>query len=361
MVANLPGGIHMKVERFEGNPIIQPSDIAPSRDDFEVVGVFNAAAIRFEGKILLLLRVAERPVNFHPDIELVPYFDPGEGRVIVKDFNKCDPAVDFSDPRFINSGGRKYLTSISHLRLARSIDGVEFNIDPEPFMQAAGPLESFGIEDPRATFIDGVYYITYVAVSPAGVVTMLASTADFRGVDRLGVIFCPENKNVVIFPARIGGRYFALHRPESGLFSRRQIWIAESPDLTCWGSHRLLMETRGGWEEARIGAGAVPLAVSGGWLEVYHGADKSGRYCMGAVLLDGEKPWRVLARCKAPLLAPEAPYESKGFFSDTVFTCGAIEGDGLLSIYYGAADRSLCCARATVKDILAWMEPEACE
>ena len=120
--------------------------------------------------------------------------------------------------------------------------------------------EILGIEDPRITLVNSTYYIDYVAVSPRGVTTYLASTHDFRSFERHGVIFAPENKDVVLFPEQISGKYFALHRPHSALFSRNDMWVAESPDLRSWGNHRHLMGLRHGmWDETRIGAGAPPV------------------------------------------------------------------------------------------------------
>jgi len=198
------------------------------------------------------------------------------------------------------------------------------------------------------------YDIAYVAVSPLGVTTCLASTRDFASFTRHGVIFHPDNKDVALFPEAVGGRYHALHRPHSSLFLRNDIWLADSPDLVCWGHHRRLLGTRDGrWDETRIGAGAPPLRTGQGWLELYHGADRRHRYCLGAVLLDGEQPGRVLARSETPLLAPEADYERSGFFGDVVFSCGVLGEDDRLKIYYGAADTSICYAEIPLADVYA--------
>jgi len=108
----------VKVFRSPNNPIIKPEDIKPSRDDFEVIGVFNAGVTRFKDKVVLLLRVAERPINKHPDIVLTAFYEVSKGKLVVKEFSKGDPENDFSDPRLIITPSRTYLTSISHLRLA---------------------------------------------------------------------------------------------------------------------------------------------------------------------------------------------------------------------------------------------------
>ncbi len=343
----------MEAFRWPNNPIIAPEDLAPSHDDFEVIGVFNAGVCRLKDEVVLLLRVAERPVSKHPNLVLAALYDEARQRIVLKDFSKDDPRNDFSDPRLIVTPQGTYLTSISYLKLARSKDGVHFQIEKMPALQPANNYEAFGIEDPRISLIDGTYYVTYVAVSPLGITTALASTRDFKSFERHGVIFCPDNKDALIFPDKINGRYYALHRPASGLFTKQDIWIAESPDLLRWGNHRCLMATReDAWDQLKIGAGAVPFRTSEGWVEVYHGADRNNRYCLGAVLLDEQEPWKVLARSEEPVFEPQAEYECGGFFGNVVFSCGLLCEDGMVKIYYGAADTSICYAELRLDDVM---------
>ncbi len=343
----------MRVLRSPQNPIIRPQDIKPSREDFEVLCVLNAGVARFAGETILLLRVAEKPVNNDSDVVSTAVYDVTAGRFVIVEFSKSDPQTDLSDPRLIVRPGQTYLTSISHLRLARSTDGINFEIDQKPTVLPTAPYETFGIEDPRITLIDGTYYITYVAVSPYGVTTCLITTEDFVSFNRKGVIFCPENKDVVLLPEKVSGKYYALHRPVSPLFNKHEMWIAESLDLCCWGNHRCLMSPRiNYWDEIKIGAGAVPFRVPEGWLEIYHGADRNSRYSLGAVLLDGREPWKVIARTDKPILEPRTVYEQEGFFGNVVFTCGLLCEDGKLMVYYGAADTTICCARFSLENII---------
>ncbi|MHC4123576.1 MAG: glycoside hydrolase family 130 protein [Planctomycetota bacterium] len=347
----------MAVLRCLQNPIIKPEDIKSSRDDFEVVGVFNPGVVRFGNEVILFLRVAERPICKLHELELTAVYDMGTRKIVVKEFSKDDPRVDFSDPRLIITPAQTYLTSLSHFRVARSKDGVNFQIDDTPTMETANEFETFGIEDPRIAFIDGVYYITYVSVSPLGVTTSLALTRDFERFERCGVVSCPDNKDVVLFPKKIGGKYYLLQRPMTPLFKRYDMWISESADLRYWGNHRYLMGAqKAGWDGGKIGAGAVPFEVEQGWLEVYHGVDEKDRYCLGAVLLDKEKPWKVIARAKQPILVPEKDYECSGFFSKVVFTCGLLYEQEKLKIYYGAADSVICCAELALQEVLEQLE-----
>jgi predicted GH43/DUF377 family glycosyl hydrolase len=343
----------LKVFRSPKNPILEPKDVPPSRPDYEVIGVFNAGVTRFEDEIILLLRVAERPISPHPDAVLVGVYDVAAGDIVEKKLLKDDPENDFSDPRLIVRPSETYLTSISHLRIARSSDGIKFEVEDNPAIAAANEYETFGVEDPRISLIDGTYYIAYVAVSPFGITTALASTKDFKSFERHGVIFCPENKDIVLWPERIDGDYYALHRPVSPLFKKQEIWVAQSPDLCCWGNHRYLMGSRPGhWDEAKVGASAVPFRVDSGWVEIYHGANRDNRYCLGAVLLDAAEPWKVIARADKPLLEPETDYEIEGFFGNVVFNCGLLAEDGKLRIYYGVADTAVCYAEVELNQVL---------
>ena len=349
----------MTITRHRENPLIKTEDTAPSRSDLEVAGLFNAGVTYLGDKVILLLRVAEMAVNKNPEVAVVPVYDVRQKKIVLKRFAANSSDIDLFDPRFVKVGHLKYLTSISHLRLAESRDGVKFQIKQDPAIFPNSRYETFGIEDARITRIDDIYYITYVSVSPEGAATCLASTRDFVSFERHGIIFPPDNRNVAIFPEKINGRYYALHRPSAALFSKRQIWISESRDLLSWGNHKVLLGAGGGsWDSSRLGAGAVPFKTERGWLEIYHGVDKTGRYCLGAVLLDGEKPWKVIGRTNKPIMQPQADYECRGFFDNVIFTCGLLYEERTLKIYYGAADRCLCRADISVDAVFEkFIEP----
>jgi predicted GH43/DUF377 family glycosyl hydrolase len=347
----------MNIYRYEENPLVTPADVKPYHEGFEVIGAFNAGVAKYNGEVLMLLRVAERPISNDPMIVKAPVFNAATQELDILDFRTDDARYDFSDPRVIrnvnHSATFEYLTSLSYIRVARSTDGHHFTIDDKPLVYPAQSLEAFGIEDPRVTQIGDTYYIYFSAVSPVGVGESMVSTQDFVNFTHHGMIFGPDNKDVLIFPEKINGKYYALHRPTTKSTGNPEMWIAESDNLVYWGNHKHLAGLRDGmWDSGRMGGGAVPFRTEKGWLELYHGATLDHRYCMGALLLDLNDPSKVIARSNQPIMEPETDYEKNGFFGDVVFSCGAlVEGD-VVKMYYGVADTSMACAELSVKEIL---------
>jgi predicted GH43/DUF377 family glycosyl hydrolase len=314
--------------------------------------LLNPGVFRFQDKTWLLLRVAERPEQ-KPGKTTFPIMADSGGLKILE-FDNSDPKLDLSDPRVLRYDGVDYLTTLSHLRLVVSDDGLHFQEAPgRPPLRGCGELESYGVEDCRVTQIESTYYLTYTAVSPQGVGVGLRSTNDWRRFATHGMIFPPHNKDCAVFAEQIGGHYCALHRPSSPVLGGNYLWLAQSPDLFHWGNHRCVARPRSGmWDSARLGAGAAPIRTSQGWLEIYHGADAKHRYCLGALLLDLQEPWKVLARSRDPIMEPTADYERAGFFGEVVFTNGhLVEGDAL-TLYYGASDSVICGARFSIQEIL---------
>jgi predicted GH43/DUF377 family glycosyl hydrolase len=340
-------------KRFGQNPILRPQDVRPSVEGMEVTCLLNPGVFRYQGKTWLLVRVAERPAQI-PGKTSFPILSP-EGRLEILEFNSNDSRLDLSDPRVISFDGQDYLTTLSHLRLLSSDDGVAFTepAQNQPMM-GAGELETYGIEDCRVAQIDETYYLTYTQVSSNGVGVGLRTTRDWQNFVHAGMIFPPHNKDCALFEERIGGKYYALHRPSSPELGGNYIWLAESPDLIHWGGHRCLAHSREGhWDSARVGAGAAPIRTAEGWLEIYHGATKENRYCLGALLLDLHEPWRVLARSETPIMEPLASYEKEGFFGQVIFTNGHLVDGDRLTVYYGAADSVICAAHFSIRSILS--------
>ncbi len=339
-------------KRFVQNPLLSGKDLAPAIEGMEIACILNPGVFRYNGKIWMVLRVAERPVQ---QDDAVSFPICGEdGGIKVLSFDKKHPELDLSDPRVISYKGRNYLTTLSYFRFVSSEDGIRFREDPDyPPVFGCGPLETFGIEDCRvATASDG-FWLTYTEVSEVAVGVGLMHTADWKSFERLGMIFPPHNKDCALFEEKIGDRYFAFHRPSSPELGGNYIWLAESYDRLHWGGHRCVATTRPGmWDSARVGAGAAPIRTEKGWLEIYHGADENNRYCLGALLLDLENPSKVLARSVEPIMEPEAPYELTGFFGNVIFTNGHIVDGDTVTMYYGASDEVICGAELSIRSIL---------
>lgn len=346
--------------RFPQNPIITTKDIKPSHEGLVVECVLNPGVFTFDDKTWLLLRVAERPIQ-KESIASFPVLAE-DGSLEIMEFATDDPDVDLSDPRYVRYKGITYLSTISHLRLVCSDDGVHF-YEPTDFptkIFGKGKLERFGIEDCRVSLMGDTYYLTYTEVSESGVGVGLMTTKDWRTIHRKGMILPPHNKDCALFEEKINDKYYCLHRPSGTDIGGNFIWIATSQNLTHWGEHHCILHTREGmWDSARVGAGAAPIKTEKGWLEIYHGATKDNRYCLGAVLLDLEDPTKVLARSHDPIFEPVADYEKTGFFGNVVFTNGHIVNGDEITMYYGASDEVICGAKLSIENILSSLHIES--
>ncbi len=289
----------MKLKRYQGNPILKPK----VENEWESRLIFNPAAIYHNGLFHLFYR-----------------------------------AMGADD--------------ISRIGYAVSLDGFNFFRLDKPVFVPEGRLETRGCEDPRIVRLEDKFYMTYTAYSQEGVRVALASTANFISWKRLGVIF-PEinNKDAVLFPEKIEGRYVMFHRPmdEKPL----SIWIAYSQNLVKWEGYKKVMAPRAGsWDEVTIGASCPPLKTEKGWLLIYHGVDESATYRLGVALFDLKNPEKLLYRHPEPILAPEEDYELRGDVNRVVFGCGACEVEGTYFIYYGGADRVVCVATIEKEKLL---------
>jgi len=342
------------LERLESNPLLTPEDVKPTQKGLRILCTLNPAAVRFGDEVLLLVRVGERAPD---EDDCVTYlrFDADSGELKTERIARDDDDLDCSDPRGYFYRGRMLLTSLSHLRVARSRDGEHFTFDDQPAIFPTTPYEAYGCEDARITFIDGRYLVTYTAVSDRGVTVAMASTEDFVTFRKHGLIFPPYQKDVCIFPRKVRGSYVCRHRPFKSEFNAACIWTAYSQDLMGWGHHEMtLAPAPGTWEADRVGAGAPPVWTEEGWLEIYHAADAAGRYALGAMLSDLEHPERVISRSSRPVLVPEADYERTGVYRDVVFCNGLVaDEDGTLWVYYGAADRVCAAAVTSVQEMVA--------
>jgi predicted GH43/DUF377 family glycosyl hydrolase len=259
---------------------------------------------------------------------------------------------------------------LSHLCSARSANGRDgWNIDSQPTMMPDPqrfPEELWGIEDPRITFVSELnkYAVVYTAYTRDGPGVSLALTEDFRHFERYGLILQPEDKDAVLLPHRIDGKWAMVHRPVSAYGAHgAHMWISYSSDLRQWGSRKIMMEARLGawWDADKIGLSPPPIETAKGWLVIYHGVRHNAAgaiYRLGLALFDLNSPEICLKRGDEWIFGPEEPYEKSGDVDKVVFPCGytiAPDGD-TIHLYYGAADTSIALATGSVSAILEWLE-----
>ena len=295
------------VTRYQGNPILTKDDIP-----YPVQTVHNAGVTKYDGRYIMLFR---------------SHLDTGR----------------------------------SIIGLAESEDGFNFKARSEPFMvPSKEPVfceyEAFGVEDPRITYLEGTYYITYSAYSQHGVRIGLAKTLNFESVERVAFITQADYRNTVLFPEKIDGRYVKLDRPHSDI-SPWSIWISYSPDLRHWGDSSLVMKpVPYHWDEMKIGPGAPPIRTDKGWLNIYHGVfpTMAGHvYRLGAALHKLDDPAEILGVGDRWILQPEDPWEITGYVPNVVFTCGAVpEDDGTIKLYWGGADKVMCAGTAVINELI---------
>lgn len=247
-----------------------------------------------------------------------------------------------------------------------SEDGIHWNINHEPIQFEAGNTEMLHSEykyDPRVTWIEDRYWITWCN-GYHGPTVGLGYTFDFKTFYQCENALLPFNRNGVLFPEKIGGRYALLSRPsDNGHTKFGNIYISFSPDMKYWGEHRWVMDPtpfeESAWQCTKVGAGSVPILTDEGWLLFYHGVITTCngfRYAIGAALLDKEHPEKVLYRSMEYVLTPEAPYETAGDVPDVLFPCATIREGDKVAMYYGAADTVTCLAFGRISEIIAFLK-----
>ncbi len=245
------------------------------------------------------------------------------------------------------------------IHAGRSKDGLNWEIEPEPIPFICDDPEagkSAYKYDPRVCKLEDKYYVTWCNGYP-GPTIGIGYTNDFEKFYQTENAFLPYNRNGVLFPRKINGKYAMVSRPsDTGHTPFGDIFYSESPDMTYWGKHRHVMSTCGAWQSTKIGPGPVPIETTEGWLMIYHGVLTSCNgfvYHMGAAILDIDKPWIVKYRTKPYILSPQKYYECVGDVPNVVFPCAALTDaeTGRIAIYYGGADTVVALAFTTV-DIL---------
>lgn len=247
----------------------------------------------------------------------------------------------------------------------RSADGIEWQLakDPIELVTDVPELKAFEHQyDPRVCWIEDRYYVTWCN-GYHGPTIGVGYTYDFERFYQLENAFLPYNRNGVLFPRKINGKYAMLSRPsDTGHTPFGDIFYSQSPDMCHWGCHRYVMGTKPWtWQSTKIGAGPIPIETCEGWLMIYHGVLTSCNgfvYSMGAALLDLDEPWKVLYRTAPYLLSPQKLYECVGDVPNVVFPCAALTDaeTGRIAIYYGAADTVTCLAYTQVDQLIEYIK-----
>lgn len=253
-----------------------------------------------------------------------------------------------------------------------SKDGIHWEINHNP-ISFEGEEEVTKREyryDPRVCFIEDRYYITWCN-GYHGPTIGVGYTFDFKTFYQMENAFLPYNRNGVLFPRKINGKYVMLSRPsDTGHTPFGDIFCSQSADMEYWGHHRHVMSTIkddvSAWQSTKIGTGSVPIETDEGWLLLYHGVINTCNgfvYRMGAALLDLDEPWKVIARSKAYVMAPYELYECVGDVPNVVFPCATLTDaeTGRIAIYYGCADTVTGLAFTTVDDMINYIKENAFE
>ncbi len=256
-------------------------------------------------------------------------------------------------------------TRLFSLHTGWSKDGLSWKIEQTPIKFKVGKNQPPVVKgyDPRVCKIGDRYYVSWCN-DFHGPTIGIAWTKDFKTYTFIENAFVPFNRNGVLFPRKINGRYMMLNRPsDPGQTAFGDIFLSQSKDLVFWGEHKFVMGRRRGWEKIKIGPGPVPIETKEGWLLIYHGVFDSCNgfnYVMGAALLDLNEPWKVKYRSRRYLLAPKAPYELAGRVPNVVFPVAAIvdAATDRLAVYYGASDSVVGVAFGHVGEIIQWLKEQ---
>lgn len=367
--------------------ILRPKDIPPSSSKFEVMGVLNPGAIRLpNGKILLYVRVIEKLKKTEDEKY---YYSPryvGESKFKIKidKFEKKD-VIFASKVEFDFKDGTKRLTYISHFRRV-FLDSGGFrvlSVDKRPSFYGLERDAELGVEDSRIIKIDDNYYMTYVGLSrKENVHSCLAVSKDCIHWERKGIIFGEQDKDCIIFPEKIKGKFVAFDRPEGGFeFTPPHIWIAYSKDGEYWGDLKAVSLFRRGEVLFRSGAGPPPIKTEKGWLLFFHAVITRKKkkphpknyerennyvpkidytnediYSVWAALFDLNNPSRMLARSRKAILSTKGKNEVSFEGKKVIFPTGIIQDKDEVFLYCGIGDTSVSVKKIKLSDVFRSLE-----
>lgn len=370
--------------------LLRPEDIKPTSSKFEVLSVMNPGVNRLgTGEVILYVRVIERLKKYEDkNYCYSPRFvgkNKDEFKVKIDKFSK-KTLRDYNEVAFEFKNGTKRLTFISHFRkviLDKKGERI-ISVDKKPSFFGLSWDGELGVEDARITKIGHLYVMTYVSLSREdNISTSYAISNDCLNWYRRGIIFKEQNKDVVLFPEMIEGRYVAFNRPEGNFqFSPPHIWISFSKDLEHWGdSDSVKITKEGSWDYGRIGAGPPPLKTPKGWLLIYHAVreKKEGSkdegffkrtfaheeinmtyYYASAALFDLEDPKKIIKKSPRPILSPTKKHQ-KSLFEDkkVIFPTGMVVSENKkdVLIYSGAGDGVTTFRKISIEEIIKMLKP----
>ncbi len=320
-------------KKTEKNPIISPIPNHP----WESRATFNSAAIYADGRVHFIYRALG-----DSDLSVFGYATSADGIHIDERLNQ--PIYIPREP-FETPGQQVFKTFADH------------------FASGGG---YGGVEDPRITKIDNKLFMTYVAfdgANPPRVALTSISYDDFLNRrwekwEKPKLISAPGmvNKNAIIFPEKVKGKYVVFHRIYPNIL------VDYVDDLSFENTHLqgqyFIPPRKKYWDSKKIGAGAPPIKTEDGWLFIYQavGHQEPHKYKIGAMLLDLENPTKVLFRTNSPIIEPVENYENDGFKAGVVYPCGAVAVKDNLHVYYGGADTVVCAATADLPNFLKDMK-----
>lgn len=290
-----------------------------------VNAVMNSGAIELDGKYYLVVRVegADRK----------SFFAVAESDTGVDGFRFWDYPVLLPDTV-------PEETNVYDMRLTRHEDGYIYGV----FCSESKDKESSDLS---------------AAVAEAGIVR----TKDLKSwerLDNLRTLQSPQQRNVVLHPEFVDGKYAFYTRPMDGFIetgSGGGIGFGLCEDI----EHAVIEEEKiisprvyHTLTEAKNGAGAVPIKGRKCWIHIAHGVRNTAaglRYVLYAFGTDLAHPDRVIAEPSGMFLAPLGE-ERTGDVSNVVFTNGAVAREnGDVYLYYASSDTRMHVAVTTVDQL----------
>lgn len=298
---------------------------------------------------------------------------------------------------FYRAIGEGNYSSIGHCILKDGL--IAENRSEIPILYQQYDYERQGLEDPRIVKIDDLYYLTYTAFDGINALGALAISKDLINWEKRGLIvpqysysefkhlaesrgelsekyfrfngkyIVPKkdgkkvlvwDKNVILFPRRIKGQLFFLHRIKPDI---QIISVNDLSELThnFWDyfllrfTDNILISPKYDHEVSYVGGGCPPIETEKGWLLIYHGVHDTIEgyvYCVCASLLALDDPRHEIARLPYPLFEPQFEYELHGIVNNICFPSGTQIINDTLYIYYGAADEHIACATVSLTELL---------